>query len=380
MNEQSLTDSNVNLPGKMTVPPISQTEAAKWAYSSLGFSVFYLFNVIINYENYSTLELVPIGLIYLLFLGSFVGATRTKGNKALGFILAIIAIAGLGTAITPGTNALFGYATFLAGYYFSARRSISVLVINLSTQVIAAYAFDYWHPMFLGPSMAVTIGLQVYGVFSQKEYLHKREQSQKNQQIEQLAAIAERERIARDMHDLLGHSLSSLALKSELSQKLIDKGQFEAAAKEITEVAELARQSLSEVRHAVTGLKQKGLVGVVKQLEQELKSVGKVVRLDVDVATMSPQLESCIIMIIKECCTNTMRHSKGSEVTISIKNESDKLTVSVTDNGKVGTFKKGNGLQGIESRVQEQGGHVKISASEEQGFGVFISLPNPKQI
>ena len=373
---------------KTTMPPIADTAAAKWAYSSLVFSIFYLFNVVVNFKHYTTPDLIMIAAVYLSFIVCFIGATRTNDNRAVGFILGIIAVAGLGTAITPGTNALFGYAAFLAGYYFSLKLSVSILLLNLAVQLTAAYLMNYWHPMFLGPSIAVSLGLQVYGVFSQKEYFYKQEQAQKNQQIEQLAAIAERERIARDMHDLLGHSLSSLALKSELSQKLIDKQQYEAAGKEVQDVAQIARECLTQVRLAVSGLNQTGLKATINKLTEQLESMKIEVFTDVSYQALPAKVESALIMILKESVTNIMRHSKATKVSIALSQTNEHWYLHVSDNGQHGVIQQGNGLRGMAKRAEELGGQFKLQQSTEKqsggdkgsGLAIHITIPIEKTI
>ena len=113
-----------------------------------------------------------------------------------------------------------------------------------------------------------------------------------------------------DMHDLLGHSLSSLALKSELSEKLIEKGNIELAQQEISEVAELARSTLSEVRQAVTGLKLQSLNGGIEKLSEQLQHLGFKTTLDVAPIQVDASMESTLLMLCKEWVTNILRHSQ----------------------------------------------------------------------
>lgn len=268
---------------------------------------------------------------------------------------------------------MFGYASYFAGYYFSRTKAFGLLVVNLSAQLAAAYVFDLFSPYFLGPSIAVSVSLFLYGVFSRKEYLHVLREHKSKQQIEQLAAIAERERIARDMHDLLGHSLSSLALKSELAAKLADKGQLDTAKQEITEVAALARETLSEVRFAVTGLKQKGLKATINKLSNELKSMEFTVTSHIDDITLPAKVESTLIMLCKEWFTNIMRHCQGNSVTLAITRQADKVCLNIGDNGHTDKLQPGNGIEGMRSRVSEHGGEMTID--HQQGTKLAVTLP-----
>jgi two-component system, NarL family, sensor histidine kinase DesK len=355
------------------VDPIANTGAAKWSYFSLVFSVFYFFNIIASYDRFSQNELLVAFAIYAAFIVLFFQATKLSGKAVVRPIVAIIILSAVGASINPGTNALFGYAAFFTGYYFIRRHAIILLVFNIAAQLSSAVALDLVTPYYLGPSMACTLSLMVYGIFSQKEYIHVCIQRKKNQQIEQLAAIAERERIARDMHDLLGHSLSSLALKSELAEKLADKQQFDAAKKEMAAVAELARQTLSEVRYAVTGLKQKGLRGSLEKLSNELQHMGFEIQSFVDETNLSPMTESTLIMISKEWITNILRHSNGKSVSIAVNADSEYVRLNIGDNGIATNITPGNGIEGMRTRVEELGGTLEIS--RQDGVKLAVSIP-----
>lgn len=360
------------------IPAIAKTGAAKWSYFSLIFSAFYFFNLIAGYQHYSKTELMLAGVIYLVFIGLFLQTTQKDSRAAAWPVLMIVVLAAAGTSVHPGTNALFGYPAFFSGYYFSRKKASVLLLVNLVAQVAAAYAFDVVSPYFLGPSFAVTLSLFVYGVFSQKEYFHVCQQIKKNQQIEQLAAIAERERIARDMHDLLGHSLSSLALKSELACKLIDKGQTDVAQKEMAEIADLARETLSEVRYAVTGLKHKGITGALAKLTDELKKMNFKVKSHLETDELPAKIESALILLAKEWVTNILRHSQGTEVSIVMVtnigvNGVKQVSLKIGDNGQVAQITPGNGIEGMQTRVEELGGNLTIDLTS--GTKLSVDLP-----
>lgn len=374
MTEQSiaLTDDK-----SFVIEPIATTGAAKWSYFSLVFSVFYFFNLIASFDRYSNHQLMIALVIYAAFILLFFQAIRLTGKAVIWPIVAIIILSAVGASINPGTNALFGYAAFFSGYYFLRKPALLLLVVNLIAQITSALLLDLLSPYYLGPSLACSLSLFVYGVFSQKEYLHVCLQLKKNQQIEQLAAIAERERIARDMHDLLGHSLSSLALKSELAEKLADKRQFDAAKKEISEVAALARQTLSEVRFAVTGLKQRGLSGSLEKLTNELKNMAFATKFHMDIKILPPIIESTLIMLSKEWITNILRHSKGNSVSISVIVASNNVQLNISDNGTTTNIKPGNGIEGMRSRVAELNGILSINHDNGVKLEVIIPIISP---
>lgn len=355
------------------IEPIAQTNAAKWSYFSLLFSLFYFFNLIANFNLYSISKLVVALIIYIAFITAFIKATRLTGKSVLQPIIAIIVLSAFGASVNPGTNALFGFAAFFSGYYFQRRFAVSLLILNLIAQITSAMALDLLSPYYLGPSLACSLSLFVYGIFSQKEYLHACIQHKNKEQIEQLAAIAERERIARDMHDLLGHSLSSIALKSELAEKLSIKQEYASAQKEIAEVADLARKTLSEVRCAVTGLKQHGLIGVLEKLTSELNHMAFDAKLYHDTNDLPPKVESTLIMLSKEWITNILRHSNGNSVSISVTSDNKEAKLHIGDNGQTDDITPGNGIEGMRSRIAELNGQLQIN--QESGVKLSVTIP-----
>lgn len=358
----------------ISIPAIANTPAAKWSYSSLIYSLFYFLDVIIHFERTTTTQLASVVLVYAAFLALFVYATRVTGRAAVVAISSMIFTIALGASVNSGAGSLFGYAAFLGSYYFGARTTLVLLVVNVGAQLAAAWQFDLLHPFFLGPSLGVTLGLSLFGKFSRKEFIHQSEQRVKNEQIEQLAAIAERERIARDMHDLLGHSLSSLALKAELAEKLMQKQRYDDAAKETHAVATLARQTLAEVRCAVTDIKQKGLESVLQKLTEQLQLLDYHCDGQWQIPVLAAKTESTLIMISKEWVTNILRHSQGNRVDISLNNDSHNINLIVTDNGQVDTIVPGNGIDGMHARVAELGGTLDIYTDEHTTLHVTLPL------
>ena len=132
-----------------------------------------------------------------------------------------------------------------------------------------------------------------------------------NEEIEHLAKVAERERIARDLHDVLGHTLSVITLKSELAGKLIDRDPHRAG-KEIREVEEISRQALSEVRDAIRGYRSKGLVAELAQAKSTLETAGVAVSCDASTTMKLPAVqESVLTMAVREAVTNVVRHAQA---------------------------------------------------------------------
>ncbi len=127
-----------------------------------------------------------------------------------------------------------------------------------------------------------------------------------NEEIEHLATVAERERIARDLHDVLGHTLSVITLKSELAGKLMDRDP-DRAGKEIREVEQISRQALSDVRDAIRGYRAQGLSAELAQAKCTLETAGLTVQCDAATTLKIPAMqESVLALAVREsrhqCC------------------------------------------------------------------------------
>lgn len=200
-----------------------------------------------------------------------------------------------------------------------------------------------------------------------------------------LAVTEERLRFARDMHDLLGHSLSALAVKSELASRLAERDPARAAA-EMTEVNELARQALQQVRSAVSGYREVSLADEVHTVGEVLSASGTRVRVKgLDGLELDPGQESLAAWVVREGGTNVLRHSDATECGIVFSRTEDagtgerSLVVEVSNDrahplgGREGG--SGNGLAGLSERVALGGGVLTSSRTRDGGFLLRAVLP-----
>ncbi|WP_286234902.1 sensor histidine kinase [Thalassotalea sediminis] len=346
-----------------------------WLWGPLAFSIFYFLPLIFNLSVFIGPRLVGVFGIYLAFLALYKKAIFAKGEKVLLPTLGIIFLCVLGTYITPGTQALFGYAAYFCGFNFRFNKGIQGLTGILLAIVLSAELFSYRDAFFLAPALIVSIGLFFFGQAERKDRLHKQKENISQQKVEHFAAIAERERIARDLHDLVGHSLSSIALKANLAEKLISKNHHEKAATEIHEVASLSREILAQVREAVSGIKQYNLPKQIEKLVSELESHNITVKKNIDLTSLPPHLELPLIFICTELVTNILKHSSGDQVLIDIQTtcvDDQVLALTIKDNGQVLAPNWGNGLTGIKERCQLI--NAEFTINTQDGFCARITL------
>jgi two-component system sensor histidine kinase DesK len=198
------------------------------------------------------------------------------------------------------------------------------------------------------------------------------------EEVQRLARIAERERIGRDLHDLLGHTLSLIAIKSELAAKLMSRDR-DAAAREITEVMNVARDSLRQVRTAVTGLRSAVLEGEMISARALLESVGVTLTCRRDAMVLPAEIETGLAMIVREAVTNIQRHARARGASIEVLAEEDGfdkgVLLVISDDGRGGISSQGNGLAGIRERVQSLGGTLDIDSPHGEGTCLRIRVP-----
>ena len=153
-------------------------------------------------------------------------------------------------------------------------------------------------------------------------------------ELAKLAVAEERERFARDLHDLLGHSLSVIALKAELAGRLLAGGPNDAAT-EVAELEQVARTALGEVREAVSGYRQPTLEGELAGARMALSAAG--IEADVQQARVSldPAVEAVLAWAVREGATNVIRHSGARHCTLKIRASLTDATVEVIDDGRV---------------------------------------------
>ena len=342
--------------------------AKSWIW--LVFSLWYFFPVYYMPSAFGKTLLIG---AYLLFVSLYLWAITLNSQQVWKPILGISLLALAIAPYTPGSGTFFSYVGFLVG--FSYRTKIWLAVTALLTGIIIGihFYFKYPLPSFAFPALCGLITIGIIG-YVEKLRLEARISQQKSyQEIEQLAVIAERERIARDLHDLLGHTLSSIALKAELAEKLLSQARHEQVQQHLSELHQIARNSLSLVRQTVSGYKHRGLSGEVMELCEKLRQNGFIVDLAGDIPQLNPRAETAVILALTELTTNVLRHSNGNHCQIEFRQEGDKILVSMRDNGEVKTIIPGNGLRGINERLYALTGDLQ--SSFHKGCEFIISLP-----
>lgn len=203
-----------------------------------------------------------------------------------------------------------------------------------------------------------------------------------NQRIEQLAAVAERHRIARDIHDSLGHTLVALNIQMETALDLWEEAPNEAHSL-LQEAKELGSQALRSVRESVAAIRSDPLQGrslteMLTQLTQSFHRTSDIpvyCHLDLPPA-LSPAIGTALYRVVQEGLTNIQKHAEATEVNLCLKSTQDGLMMTLQDNGKGFTIdaanRSGFGLQGMQERVMALGGTLDIVSQPHQGCQITV--------
>ncbi|WP_277441319.1 sensor histidine kinase [Streptomyces sp. SPB162] len=213
--------------------------------------------------------------------------------------------------------------------------------------------------------------------------------------VAQLAATEERLRLARDLHDLLGHSLSLITLKSELAGRMLP-GRPEDAAQQVADIEKVSRQALVDVREAVSGYRRPTLATELAGARIALAAAGIAAELPVELPptagaradgsappSLAPDTEGALAWALREAITNVIRHSGATRCVITLVERSDggcagTFVLTVTDNGHGsadGPGSPGNGLSGLEERLLLAGGSLSTGPAAPTGFTLSASVP-----
>ena len=293
------------------------------------------------------------------------------------YIMAIVLIGVAMAEINWGASVFFVYAAVFCGVYDtkkSAYRALSLVVL-----FIIAYSWlTAKPPNFYLPSVlfSCVIGLMMS---------HQKEAERKNQalkisqqQIQTLAASAERERISRDLHDLLGHSLSVITLKSALASKMIDKNKpLEQINQEIKAVEQLSRETLALVRGAVNGYNHATIATELLQAKVATDAADIELVTAIESLSLAQETESQLALIIREAVTNVVRHAETAKVWVELKQHNQLITLSISDQGTTAQFNTNAGVENMRARIAKLQGHLVIQTQPHTQL--LFTMPNNEQ-
>jgi two-component system sensor histidine kinase DesK len=304
-------------------------------------------------------------------------AEVTKIRVAIAF-LTVLAIT-LSFILSPDWRVLFFHLNVVAGIMLLRRDAYVTLAVLAVIQFVLGIPTGLWW-------LVVPMGaLGLWGTAFVNQLAVVAELRAAREALAQRAVAEERLRFARDLHDLLGHSLSLIALKSELAGRLLPVAP-ERAAKEIGEAEVVARRALREVREAVAGYRQPTLVEELHGAEEMLAAAGIACQIENGIGLLPKSVEAVLAWTVREGATNVIRHSRAQHCTIRLARDHDLVRAEISDDGQGAASARdgtrgssgGSGLSGLAERVTAfAGADFAAGPRPEGGFRLRVSLPLP---
>ena len=304
----------------------------------------------------------------LVFLASYFYGYWARGKQLIAVATLQTALGAAFAPINVGSFVFFIYAGAVVAQMDDRRALhyvIAIALINAGTAWLTDAPLFFW--------MGVVLTLMVGGVNLHFARYGRAQRQLRLAEIEvrNMAAVAERERIARDLHDVLGHTLSLIVLKSELASKLTTRDP-QRAAREIADVEAVARQALHDVRDTIRGIRP-SLAEELTRAQSLLTAAGVEAAIEHGPLTVDKAREETLAFLVREGATNVARHARAGRCTISLAQHNGTASLMIRDDGKARDVVEGNGMRGMRERVEALGGTMRTEVSK--GLTLEVEIP-----
>ena len=356
---------------------------------------------------------IPVQHISILFFLGLMGLVLPTGNLAIKVIYTALEV-GL---IFYGT--VLGYLHILPTLYLIVVMRSCFLFKSAGRWIVTGIVFM----LFLGdqykytlralpadPELQIHFGMHIVaetlvfglGVFfilqltikvlSERQMRHKlananEQLKEYSQKIEELATVQERNRIARDIHDSLGHALTSLNIQMQTAVKLWDKEPTQAHSF-LTQAQSLGKTAMQEVRKSITTLREdakdeRPLEAIIETLVDDYrKGTGLLICTNITrCGSVSKPIAKTIYRIVQESLTNIFKYAEATEVRVELKTTPEELNLIIEDNGKgfnARQKRSGFGLKGMQERVSTVNGLFQLTTAPNKGCRIEVKIPNVK--
>ncbi|MEV0903529.1 sensor histidine kinase [Streptomyces hokutonensis] len=324
-----------------------------------------------------------VGLV--AFTGTYLAVVfRTMGRPYSGWtvaaLVAVLWVLAVALALGLGNSwlGLFVYVSVSCGVTLPLRAAYWTIPLTTAAMMLAGWFVDDLDEAWGLFLIVLLVGYSMTGV---RQLVRTTVELRKARAtVAQLAANEERLRLARDLHDLLGHSLSLITLKSELAGRMLP-AHPDKAAQQVADIEQVSRQALVDVREAVTGYRRPRLPGELAGAQVALTAAGVTADLpaEPDLTDVPEDSESALAWALREAITNVVRHSGAQRCVVELVRrqtlDGPMLELSVEDNGSGGSGKgPGNGLSGLTERLDKVGGSLEATRVK-RGFRLVARVP-----
>jgi two-component system sensor histidine kinase DesK len=359
-----------------------------WEWIYLGYLVFVLAQPYFSPDWWEW----PLAIAVCAATAVLYAVALLRGHSARHIWSSIVPMAVIGALATPfnsGASVLFIYAAAAVGNTLPRQVArlwfVGLTALDGATALVSTVPMPYrlWG---VGPALVLiwVIGLIELGQRDRRQELEN--QRLRLSRIELLATIAERERIARDLHDLLGHSLTAVVMRAQLTRELV-LADPQRARVEADEIERNAREALAAVRNTVTGWRQTSIGTELEAARRALAGTGVTLRVDYDDRVITDPLtgadplrllllastEHELGLALREAVTNVVRHAHASTCHIGLDADEERVRLVIADDGIGGDAPEGTGLTGLRERIAKLGGAVQRTGSA--GTTLTITVP-----
>ncbi len=341
----------------------------RWA--GLLYSAYFFFMPAYRHSFAVWMEFVVFYAAFLILY--FLVAELTGRRQTVAFVLFFFVVF-LYYPLNQEAYVIFVYPFAVLCLFLTRLRTLFLVLIAVMAGVVA-------ETRYLGRPFATAESVLLYCVifgFSNFAFAQQARTNslleRANSEIERLSQEAERERIARDLHDLLGHTLTVITMKLDLARRLLSHDS-DRARNEIVEAEQTARNALAEVREAVSGYRAEGLAAEISRARRSLLSADVKLTTTLAPVNLSSSQVNVLCLALREAITNIVRHAHATVCHVALLEKNRTIHFTIEDNGLGGQIREGNGLRGMRERLQSMAGAVKLTTSANRGTSLEITLP-----
>ncbi|GGG91636.1 sensor histidine kinase [Silvibacterium dinghuense] len=331
-------------------------------------------------ERHNGAYWVQFGIVYAIFVALYMGLVFLR--RQLYVYLCLLAMVALGVYYYRHNAAAYGMFMYVAAFAPFVSESVVVGAVAVAAMAVLTCVEGMLlqpNPWTWGFGTCLTLVIGGTNIFMSLRVRANKKLRMAQEEIEQLAKMAERERIARDLHDVLGHTLSVIVLKAELAGRLIGRdqeGDHSRATAEIGDVEQIARKALTEVREAIRGYRAEGLSAELRRAQSVLDAAGVALVCEEQPLQLSASEESVLSLVLREAVTNIVRHAQASRCLLRVEKSGEETRLIVEDNGRGGLKEDGNGVRGMRQRIEALGGEFATDTVEgRSGTRLTIRIP-----
>ncbi|MBV8304683.1 MAG: sensor histidine kinase [Acidimicrobiia bacterium] len=352
----------------------------RWAAVWLAFLAYPISDILSHHHSpawtaAAWVSLVAFAALYLRTMWAALGTDpRPRHQVSPGWLAALIAATFVMVAVFGESwGGLIIYLGVATGWTLATAPALLTLAgIAVTTVVIGVTSHYSASNVAFVVFLTSALGVTMLGVRRMLRLIGELEEAR--DEIARLSVAEERLRFSRDLHDVLGHNLSVIALKSQVARRtMADDPQAARAA--LADAESVAAQSLNDVRKLVSGYRQRSLTQELSVAQELLSAAGIEPSIEAPDQLPDGEANELLAWALREGTTNVIRHSRASRCSIAVSADGSEARLSITDDGRGPGGGGGSGLQGLEERMRVLGGQVEAGSAGAGGFRLAVTVP-----